>query len=236
MACVYLHRKKTDLSIYYVGIGLKKSRSREIRGRNTHWQRVYKKYGRIIDIIADDIDLDDAKELEMFIISEIGLSNLCNQTLGGEGFFGGKHSEETKRKISESKMGLKLSKETREKLSKARRGFKWSKDAKIKMSESAKKRNVQSFSGKSHNEQTKKTISNKHKDNNHKPTRQALNNATKTRREKGVKIKDLNTGFEFMGWECEKHYKIPKRTIYDNSLKDKPIERGKHKGQNFKRI
>lgn len=236
MACVYLHRKKSDLSIYYVGIGLNKSRSREIRGRNTHWQRVYKKYGRIIDVIAEDIDLDDAKDLEMLIISEIGLSNLCNQTLGGEGFFGGKHSDESKRKMSKALKGRKLSKEHREKLSKARQGFKWSKSAKIKMSESAKKREVQSFSGKSHSEKTKKIIANKHKINNHKPTRQALNNATRTRRNKGVKIKDLNTGFEFMGWECEKYYKVPKRTIYDNSLTDKPIERGKHKGQNFKRI
>ena len=158
---------------------MNKSRSREIRGRNTHWQRVYKKYGRIIDVIADDIDLDDAKELEMFLISEIGLSNLCNQTLGGEGFFGGKHSDETKNKISKANKGRKFTKEHRENMSKAKLGFKFSKKSKAKMSESAKKRKIQSFSGKSHSERTKKTISNKHISNNHKPTRQALNNATR---------------------------------------------------------
>jgi len=138
MAVVYLHRKESDNSIYYVGIGNNTGRSKEIRGRSEYWRRVFNKYGRKIDIIASNIPIEDAKELEMFLIQEIGIDNLCNHTLGGEGFFGGKHTEATKMKIRKANTGRKASKETREKLSAAMMGHpnylkSQSKEARIKI-------------------------------------------------------------------------------------------------------
>lgn len=233
MAVVYLHRKKIDNSIYYVGIGNDKSRSEVVYGRNNHWERVYKKYGINIDVIADNIPLEDAKELEIFLIQEIGINNLCNQTLGGEGFFGGNHTEEAKRKISDANKGRKLSKETKNKISKALKGH--PNYLKSQTEESRRKIGLASKNRKFKNE-SKKKISLKHKQNNHKPNKQALESATKIRRKNGIKIKDLNTGFEFMAWESENYYKVPKRIIYQNSLTNKPIKQGKYKGENFKRI
>jgi hypothetical protein len=122
VAVVYLHRKEHDNSIYYVGIGNNEGRAREIRGRSEHWTRVFNKYGRNIDVVANNISLEDAKELEMFLISEIGLNNLCNHTLGGEGFFGGKHTQEAKEKISKAKKGKIPTQETKDKMSEAKKG------------------------------------------------------------------------------------------------------------------
>ena len=51
---------------------------------------------------------DECIELEMFLISEIGLDNLINATKGGKsGLEGRILSEETKKRISEAKKGCK---------------------------------------------------------------------------------------------------------------------------------
>lgn len=51
-----------------------------------------------------------------------------------------KHSEETKKKISETKTGIKRSEETKKKISESHKGKKHSDETKKKMSESQKKR------------------------------------------------------------------------------------------------
>lgn len=138
MAIVYLHRKPCNNEIFYVGIGNSKIRSQRNEGRNTHWTRVFNKYGKDVEIIAENISVEDAKELEMFLISEIGISNLCNQTEGGEGFFGGKHTKESKLKMSLANKGRKLTDEHKDKISKANQGHpnylkSQSKEARIKI-------------------------------------------------------------------------------------------------------
>ena len=138
MAIVYLHRKPCNNEIFYVGIGNSKIRSQRNEGRNTHWTRVFNKYGKYVEIIAENISVEDARELEIFLISQIGLVNLCNQTLGGEGFFGGKHTKESKLKMSLANKGRKHSEETRAKISKAHMGHSnylksQSKEARIKI-------------------------------------------------------------------------------------------------------
>ena len=60
--------------------------------------------------------------MEKFLISSIGIENLCNQTLGGEGAFGLKHSDETKRKLSEANKGRIISAETKAKISAKSKG------------------------------------------------------------------------------------------------------------------
>ena len=100
MAFVYLHRKPCDNSIYYVGISKFKHRPYQVSARSEQWTRTYNKYGRIVDIVASDISYEQAKELEIFLIEEIGLDNLCNHTKGGDGTFGYKHKEASKAKMS----------------------------------------------------------------------------------------------------------------------------------------
>ena len=109
MAVVYRHRRLDNNKIFYIGISNNLRRPYRTDGRNDHWQKIYKKVGFSVDILIDNITIDEAKELEIFLIEEYGrvdLGNgpLVNKTTGGEFF---NHSEETKNKIRESKIGDK---------------------------------------------------------------------------------------------------------------------------------
>ncbi len=143
MAVVYIHLKPSTRDIYYVGIGNKEERAYNKTDRNIHWKRVYKKYGVIVDIVARDIDLNEAKEIEKFIIASIGVENLCNITLGGEGAFGLKHSEELKIKQAELlksySIGRVHTKETRDKIARTR------KEKGIKISEITRQRQKEAW-------------------------------------------------------------------------------------------
>lgn len=111
--------------IYYVGIGNDLKRAYNKTDRNIHWKRRYNKYGLKVDIISENISLDAAKEMEKFLIASIGVKNLCNITLGGEGAFGLKHSDETKKKLKHMLISYSIGrvhdKETREKISRTRK-------------------------------------------------------------------------------------------------------------------
>lgn len=103
--CVYVHRKESDGSIFYVGKGLIK-RSSTTKGRSKYWHRVYEKHGRTVEIIKASMIESDAFELESFLISEIGRANLCNLTDGGEGCSGRIMSESQKLKASRMLSGI----------------------------------------------------------------------------------------------------------------------------------
>lgn len=109
MSVVYLHRKPIDGSIFYVGIGNKEKRANHFYGRNAHWTNTYKKYGVDVEIVASGLTRNLANELEEFLIEEIGIENLCNKTFGGDGFKG-EHSEESKKKMSETRTGMYVGK------------------------------------------------------------------------------------------------------------------------------
>jgi hypothetical protein len=86
---VYLHRRNDDLSIFYVGMGSKK-RPYSKRERNNYWNNIVKKHGYYTEIVADNLSVEDAYELEMFLISELGrkdlgIGRLVNLTDGGDG-------------------------------------------------------------------------------------------------------------------------------------------------------
>lgn len=89
MAVVYRHRDNLN-NVFYVGIGKKESRAYDYLHRSNFWKRYSKKYGVNTEIIAENISYEDAKELEILLISEygrrdLGKGMLVNMTDGGDG-------------------------------------------------------------------------------------------------------------------------------------------------------
>jgi len=113
---------------FYVGKGQRyryKCHFREARNttkNNRKLQKIRKIEGlgltivvkKLIENVSDSV----AKEVEQFVISEcisFGL-NLCNETMGGEGSVGYKHSKESLAKISAAHKGKKVSDKTKQKI------------------------------------------------------------------------------------------------------------------------
>ena len=120
---VYLHRKETDNSIFYVGMG-NPDRASATHSRNKWWNHTYEKYGLIVDVVADNLSIEDAYELEVFLISELGrkdkgLGNLVNLDDGGEGATGHIPTKEAREKLSKRVSKKVINTETLEVLSSA---------------------------------------------------------------------------------------------------------------------
>lgn len=73
-------------------------------------------------------------------------------------WYGGKHSIESKKRISEASKGRRFSKESKQKMSEAHKGRKFSKETKRKMSEAHRGKNNFMY-GKTHSDETKRKIS-----------------------------------------------------------------------------
>ena len=230
MALVYIHMKPETRDIFYVGIGNSKERAYRNEGRNTHWTRVFEKYGKLVDIIADDISLEEAKEMEKFLISSIGVKNLCNQTLGGEGAFGLKHTEETKRKISKANKGRVISPETKAKISEKLKGHP---NYNLSHTDEAKAKMSVAFKGKKRSEYFCEQV--RKSKIGYCPSRQAIENGVQKRKEKASLIIELNSGFVGKIWEIEKQFNIDRKAVYYNCKKQKAILTREYKGLNFKK-
>lgn len=105
--CVYVHKKITDGSIFYVGKSCGHKRANSKSGRSDHWKRIEKKHGRTVHIVLDGLSNDEACELEALLISEIGRDNLVNMTDGGEGTPGRFVSQETREKVRNKNKGVR---------------------------------------------------------------------------------------------------------------------------------
>lgn len=105
----YIH--KTDAGrVFYVGKG-KDRRAWAKNKRNTYWQRVAKKHGLQVEIVARWTSEAEAFEHEKFLIlcfKDMGCE-LVNMTDGGDGLSGWRHSAETIAKIKASNIGKKRS-------------------------------------------------------------------------------------------------------------------------------
>jgi hypothetical protein len=140
---VYLHIRLDSNEIFYVGKGTKR-RAFDIKGRTTHWDRIAKKYGFFVNIVAyfnDEQEALDAEAEQIAFYKPFGhLVNVLDagegSWLSGKGYlvtgdknphFGKKHSEEAKNKISKARkekysgenhtrLGTKHSEETIQKL------------------------------------------------------------------------------------------------------------------------
>ena len=231
MAVVYIHMKPNTRDIFYVGIGNDIKRAYRNEGRNDHWTKVYNKYGKVVDIVAQDISLDAAREMEKHLIASLK-DSLCNKTLGGEGFFGGVHSEETKEKLRKANTGKKLSDETKRKISEKSKGHPnyfvgpLSQEARMKISAT--------FKGKKRSEQFCQKV--KESKQGYRPHPSAWENAAKLRKDKAVLIKELTTGFVGKIWEIQERFDIQKQAVYANYKHDKPITKFKWAGLNFVKL
>jgi len=116
---VYLHRKQTNNEVFYVGMGNKKRAYSKQRSKR--WHNIVKKHGFYIDIISENLNNEDAFELECFLIEIYGRLDLktgilANMTEGGCGVSGLNCSIKERRKYIMNK--TKRSLEWRQNISK----------------------------------------------------------------------------------------------------------------------
>lgn len=138
---VYRHIRNDNNTVFYVGIGNKR-RPYTKNGRSDYWNKITNKHGYTIDIIAENLDLETAIELEMFLIQEygrldLGTGCLINMTDGGDGV--NNLSEESRLKITKSNIGRKATDIAKKRMSDAQKGKKLSKEHKSKISKANKK-------------------------------------------------------------------------------------------------
>ena len=103
---VYVHRRKTDNKVFYVGKGNER-RGWQVSGRNKLWHAIANKHGVVCEIVKDNLDEDLSFDLERELISFYGRFDLrtgclANFTDGGEGKSGNVPSVESIAKQKES--------------------------------------------------------------------------------------------------------------------------------------
>ena len=124
--CLYIHTRKDDGGIFYVGIGDKKRPYHKDR-RSKFWKSVVKKHGGYdVKIIKTDMCWVEACDLETKMIAFYGRIRpnkknlnygcLVNLTDGGEGTKGHIKSKEAIEKIRETSTGRKKSEESKQKM------------------------------------------------------------------------------------------------------------------------
>jgi hypothetical protein len=103
---VYEHVRLDTNEVFYVGKG-KHNRVSSKKNRNKHWHYIVEKFGYTHRILLNNIDEKTALSMERDIIKKYKdmQVSLVNYTDGGEGVSGLKHSEESKKKMSEKAKG-----------------------------------------------------------------------------------------------------------------------------------
>jgi hypothetical protein len=149
---VYRHRRNDNYTVFYVGIG-SPQRPYVKNKRSIFWKNIVKKYGYTIEILAENISIEDAQDLEKLLIQEygrldLGTGTLCNLTDGGEGTCN--VTPEVRKKMSERRKGVSV----------FQVGYKMSKDHCLSIS-LAKKGKPSTFKGKKHTEEAKAIIKEK---------------------------------------------------------------------------
>lgn len=124
---VYLHRRKTDNKVFYVGKG-KGNRATSKHGRSEWWKRTADKHGFEVEIVFDNLSEEESFECEKNTILEFRYFGhpLVNMTDGGEGMSGHKPSKETLAKRSEKLKGQKRTPEQCRRISESITGRKLS--------------------------------------------------------------------------------------------------------------
>lgn len=109
MAYVYRHIRLDKNEPFYIGIGTDSNYQRAYskHSRNIFWKRVVGITNYEVEILMDNLTKEEAKHKEIEFINLYGkkinkTGILVNITDGGEGAAGYQHTEEAKRKISNS--------------------------------------------------------------------------------------------------------------------------------------
>jgi len=144
--CVYRHRRMDNNEIFYIGIGNEKRPYQKYKSnRNKYWHNIVNKTEYEVEIISLNLDVETAKELEIFLIQLYGrkdlkTGNLVNMTDGGDGCLNLKHSKETRKKQGLGRKNKPISEAHIFALIKANTGRKVSEEGKIKMKLNNKKK------------------------------------------------------------------------------------------------
>ena len=138
MAVVYIHKRKTDGIVFYIGIGTRKQRAYSKHGRNLMWNSIVDKHGYDVDVLVDNISIDEAKYYERYLIRyhgrrDSGFGNLCNMTDGGDCVHGYIFTEERRIVAGNINRGKKFTEEVKRKISESHKGMKHKESSKIKM-------------------------------------------------------------------------------------------------------
>lgn len=142
MAVVYTHIRLDSNEVFYVGIGAHKKRAFSRSSRNKYWYHIANKHGFKVVITHDNLIWEEACSIEKYLISFYGKfkdgGSLVNLTDGGDGVFGIKQSEYSKKRSHEVHFGSKRSEEHRRAISQKLKGRVFTKDTLLKMSVSKK--------------------------------------------------------------------------------------------------
>ena len=109
MYCLYVHKRKSDNELFYIGIG--NNKRPYIKGtRSNFWKNEVKKHDYSIEILTNNLTWKNAQEAEIQLIKlygrrDLGLGQLVNLTDGGDGSPGCVTSQETKDKLSKALKG-----------------------------------------------------------------------------------------------------------------------------------
>ena len=254
---VYIHISPSGKR--YIGITSTSVEKRWANGKgypnNKHFTSAIEKYGwdnfeHII--IATDLLEEQAKEMEIELIAKYDSTNQdkgYNHSLGGEGANGYKHTEESKRKMSEAKKGKydgennpmygkTFSKEHRRKISESQKGKTLSEEHKRKISETISGENHPWY-GKKHTEETKRKMSEakKGKTLSEETKEKIKKNHADTRGEKngmyGKKCTDFMTEKEIKQWKKNiSEAKKGKHPSEETKRKQSEVMKGKYCGKN----
>jgi hypothetical protein len=151
---VYVHKKITDNSVFYVGRGKGKRKTLK-QNRNNYWKNIVAKHGFFVEVIEENLTFELSNEREIFWIQKYkdeGIA-LANITTGGGGVCGRARPDEEKRRISIALTGRSFTEEHKAKMVGNTNGAgKRSEDFRKKMSEVMK--------GKSKSEAHKESLRN----------------------------------------------------------------------------
>lgn len=108
---LYKHIRLDNDETFYIGIGNKR-RPHSTKYRNKFWHNIVNKYGYKIEILYQELTLEEAKKLEIELISfygrkDLGLGTLVNMTDGGEGTKGMNPWNKGKKLNKNHKLALK---------------------------------------------------------------------------------------------------------------------------------
>lgn len=127
---VYVHRRKSDGSVFYVGKG--HGYRAWATKRSAYWSKIARKHGFTVEIVENGYTEWFAHEREIQLIEQYGRENICNHTDGGEGC--SNPSKEAREKIGAANRGRRRSAEHIERIIAAHKGVPRTEDVKRRIS------------------------------------------------------------------------------------------------------